>query len=58
MQVEFLLARDNQTWTTEVFELPDDLDEAPSSVLEEWWLDKYDGKPEYEGVAGVWVYSR
>ena len=54
---ELLLARNDNTWDTKVFDLPLSLDEAPDSEIEYWWSEEFGTQKQYADVVAVKVYN-
>ena len=59
-KVEFLLAYDDNTWTTEVFELPPQFDSCfvDDDQLVRWWQDEHGKRACYRKVVMSAMYCR
>ncbi len=58
-KVEFLLAWNDGTWTTEFYEVPIRLDFSSDEELNEWWQNEHiHSEPKYENLVLVTVYSK
>jgi hypothetical protein len=60
--VEFLLAWEDRSWTTEIFHVPDHflrIDDAAiqQAKMVDWWLDKYGSNGAWRKISVVQVYS-
>ena len=60
MKLEMLLAFDDNTWDTEVFEVPSEIyySDYPDTMIPNWWERAYMGLSTYRRVDLVAVYNQ
>ena len=56
-KVEFLIAKDDKTWDTEIFDVPLSLEDSSDKDIEYWWLINYMSYKKYEQVVAVTIYN-
>jgi hypothetical protein len=56
-KIEFLLAWDDGTWTTEIFDVPISLEESSDDEVNVWWQNEYLYLDKYRHVILAAIYN-